>query len=69
MRTLLLASGFSLMLGGLAHAQVSNSLIYACVNNSNGTIHIVPAGAPSGPRRRWSCSSSCRCPSRGYSVS
>src|SRR5467141_1868538 len=47
MRTLLLlASGFSLILGGLAPAQVSNSLIYACVNNGSGTIHIVAAGAP-----------------------
>jgi hypothetical protein len=47
MRTLLLlASGFSLMLGGAAQAQVSNSLIYACVNNGNGTIHVVAPGAP-----------------------
>jgi len=46
MRTLLLASGFSLMLGGLAQAQaVSNSLIYACVNNGSGTIHIVAPNA------------------------
>src|SRR5215472_1172114 len=45
-RTLLLASGFSLTLGGLAQAQVSNSLIYACVNNGNGTIHIVAQNAP-----------------------
>lgn len=45
MRTLLLASGFSLVLGGLVQAQVSNSLIYACVNNGSGTIHIVAAGA------------------------
>jgi hypothetical protein len=47
MRTLLLASGVSLALGGLAEAQTaSNSQIYACVNNVNGTIRVVAAGAP-----------------------
>jgi Collagen triple helix repeat (20 copies) len=45
MRTLLLASGFSLVLGGLAQAQVSNSLIYACVNNGNGEVRVVAQGA------------------------
>jgi hypothetical protein len=45
MRSLLLASVFSLALGGLAKAQVSNSLIYACVNNGSGTIHIVAPNA------------------------
>jgi hypothetical protein len=45
MRTLLLASSFLLALGGLAEAQVSYSLIYTCVNNASGTIHIVAAGA------------------------
>jgi hypothetical protein len=40
-----MASGFSLVLGGLAQAQVSNSLIYACVKNDDGTVHIVASNA------------------------
>jgi hypothetical protein len=36
----------AVLIGTRANAQVSNSLIYACVKNGSGTIHIVAAGSP-----------------------
>jgi Collagen triple helix repeat (20 copies) len=41
-----LSAGIALFMSNHAIGQVSNSLIYACVNNGSGTIHIVAPGAP-----------------------